>query len=207
MALKTLVAVTDINNLSDARYCAGMGVDILSFNLSGDHLEGIKPEAVKEITGWLAGVQMAGAFSTGTSTSEINEAVQSCPLHFVQVGVPYLLDELKEIVVPIIFRIEITKDTIERELQELMELYSPQVQYFLIDSNDFDLVDETNWRFLKTLTSQFPVIIGFGITKENIQPVLDNLKPVGIALKGGHEIKPGLKNFDDLEEIFELLEE
>ena len=34
MALNTLTAVTEINNLSDARYCAGMGVDIIGFNLA-----------------------------------------------------------------------------------------------------------------------------------------------------------------------------
>ena len=55
MPLKTFVKVGSITNLSDARYCAGMMVDMLGFR-SVEGQEGyIKPAQFQEIRGWISG--------------------------------------------------------------------------------------------------------------------------------------------------------
>jgi len=48
--LITKVKVGKVTNLSEARYCAGMGVDFLSFPASS-----VDPKTYQEITGWVAG--------------------------------------------------------------------------------------------------------------------------------------------------------
>src|SRR6185295_5858386 len=48
--LITKVKVGKVTNLSEARYCAGMGVDYLSFPVSA-----VDPKKYLEITGWVAG--------------------------------------------------------------------------------------------------------------------------------------------------------
>jgi phosphoribosylanthranilate isomerase len=53
--LKTTIKVSNLNNLSDARYCAGMGVEMLGFSM--DELDFDK---FREMRGWLAGVQIVG---------------------------------------------------------------------------------------------------------------------------------------------------
>ena len=60
MALKTFVKISSVNNLSDARYCAGMGVDIIGFDLheGSDHY--VSPSKFKEIERWISGVKLAG---------------------------------------------------------------------------------------------------------------------------------------------------
>ncbi|WP_026464500.1 hypothetical protein [Adhaeribacter aquaticus] len=206
MALKTLVAVTNINNLSDARYCAGMGADIISFCLTEGKEGFLKPTEVKEIAGWLAGVQFAGEFEK-VPVETINEIAQSCALDMVQLNSTYFLDDIVNIELPIIQRILIDKDTIETDLMEMLALYQSHVDYFLLDSKDFEEIDETNIQLLKDLANEFPILLGFGLHKENVFTVLENINPRGLALKGGHEIKPGLKNFDELADILELLEE
>ena len=55
MALKTLVKVGNISNLSDARYCAGMGVDMLGFRVISGQEHYVSPELFKEIRGWFSG--------------------------------------------------------------------------------------------------------------------------------------------------------
>jgi phosphoribosylanthranilate isomerase len=206
MALKTLTAVTNINNLSDARYCAGMGVEILSFNLTPGQEASITPEAIQEITSWLAGVQIAGEF-TDLPVEQINEFIQTCSLNLVQLNSEYLLDDLAALNAPVIQQIVINKDTVESELVDLLKLYQPHVQYFLIASDDFNSIDETNAQLLIDLAAQFPILIGFGLNQQNVQQILKQIKPSGIALKGGQEIKPGLKSFDELANILEVLEE
>lgn len=205
MALSTLTAVTEINNLSDARYCAGMGVDIIGFNLDPGQASRVSPEAVREIAGWLAGVQLAGAFS-GAAAEEINELARQCALNLVLLNAHYLVDDLTKIDLPVILQVQVHKDSYEKELVQILKLYQPHVRYFLITSPEFETIDDTILGFLQQLAREFPVLLGFGLEKDNVVSVLDRIKPAGIALKGGHEIKPGLKNFDDLADILERLE-
>jgi phosphoribosylanthranilate isomerase len=205
MALSTLTAVTEINNLSDARYCAGMGVDIIGFNLDKGQASQVSPDTVREIAGWLAGVQLAGAFA-GAPAEEINELARQCALNLVLLNANYLVDDLTKIDLPVILQVEIHKDSYERELVQMLKVYQPHVQYFLITSTEFQTIDDTNLSFLQQLALEFPVLLGFGLDKEHVVQVLEQVKPAGIALKGGHEIKPGLKSFDDLADILETLE-
>ena len=51
MALIVPVMVRGINNLSDARYCAGMGADCLTFRLDPSWADHLTPEAVQELGG------------------------------------------------------------------------------------------------------------------------------------------------------------
>ena len=205
MALNTSVIVNGINNLSDARFCAGMGVDMMGFCLEPQRPGYVSPEDFKEITGWVSGVQLVGEFGQ-SSAEEINEAAGQYGLHLVQLNNLYLVYELQEIKQPIIQRLLVNKDTIESELIELMELYQEEVKYFLISSDDFTDIDETNIKFLQDLASLYPVLVGFGIRKENVREILQTVQPQGIGLYGGSEIKPGLKDFDALQDIFEELE-
>ena len=206
MGLRTSVIVNGINNLSDARYCAGMGVDIIGFNLKLDDPERVQPATLKEITGWVSGVNIAGEF-TRAKPEIINDMSEEFGLDYIQLNTPYLIDEIEEINLPVIQKIFINKDTVESELLEMMELYSPVVHAFIVFSDDFQKVDDTNVKFLKSIAKDFNVYIGFGIDKDNISKILDKIKPAGIGLQGGHEIKPGLKDFDELQEIFEKIEE
>jgi phosphoribosylanthranilate isomerase len=62
MALKTFVKVSTVNNLSDARYCAGMYVNWLGFNLEESSPDYLSPEKFTEITEWLSGLEYVGEF-------------------------------------------------------------------------------------------------------------------------------------------------
>jgi len=206
MALKILTLVTNISNLSDARYCAGMGVDIISFGLTENQPGYIPTTTVNEITGWIAGVQVAGEFYESPA-EEINQLAETCNLSQVLLTSSYLVDELKKIKVPVIQQVQVDKDTTEDELVPRIEVYKDYVSAFLLTSKDFTTIDETNIPLLKSLTSRYAVILGFGLSKENILSVLEQVNPGGIALRGSDEIKPGLKNFDALADILELLED
>ena len=206
MALKTLTLVSQINNLSDARYCAGMGVDILSFVLTEGQTNYLASDAVNDISGWLAGVQIAGEFYDSPA-EEINQLTDTCNLSQVLLTSTYLADELTRIKTPIIQQLSLNKDTINAEFIHFMEVNKEHISSFLITSDDFTTIDEKIIPFLKDIASQFPIILGFGLNKENVLPILEQLKPTGIALRGGQEIKPGLKSFDALADILELLDE
>ncbi len=54
--LSRKVLVRNISNLSEARYCAGMGVNFIAFNLNKENKNSISLAQALEIKNWLAGV-------------------------------------------------------------------------------------------------------------------------------------------------------
>ncbi|RNI27700.1 hypothetical protein EFA69_16425 [Rufibacter immobilis] len=206
MALNTIVLVNQITNLSDARYCAGMGVEMLGFSLQPGQPQHIDAAAFKEISGWVSGVKLVGEVDN-LPVAELEELLLEYKVDMLQLNSLYFIEELDDLPLPIILRILIDKDTVEENIINTLELYQQHVEYFLIDSEDFTSIDETNRRFLRDISKRFPILLGFGLTKENTREALDKIQPAGIALKGGEEIRPGYKNFDELEEIFEQLED
>ncbi|WP_205500694.1 hypothetical protein [Rufibacter psychrotolerans] len=206
MALNTIVLVNQITNLSDARYCAGMGVEMLGFALQPDHEQHVSPASFKEISGWVSGVKLVGEVND-LSVQELEELLLEYKVDMLQLNSLYFIEELDDLPLPIILRLLIDKDTVEERIMSTLETYHHHVEYFLIDSEDFSFIDETNLRFLRDISKKYPILLGFGLTKENTRQALDKIQPAGIALKGGQEIRPGFKNFDELEEIFEQLED
>ena len=62
MSLKYFVHVSSISNLSDARYCSGMMVDSLGYNLDENSNNILSIDSVKEISQWVNGVKFIAEF-------------------------------------------------------------------------------------------------------------------------------------------------
>ncbi|MFK7901000.1 MAG: hypothetical protein AB8B61_09610 [Cyclobacteriaceae bacterium] len=89
--LSKIVKVGAVTNLSDARYCAGMGVDLVGFPLDGPYA--ISIEDVKEITGWIEGVRLVAEYeSTDINTIKSNQ--ESFPFELIQVENEGLANDL-----------------------------------------------------------------------------------------------------------------
>lgn len=205
MALKTLVKVSEVNNLSDARYCAGMGVDLVGFSIDKDNEKRISPENYKVITGWIEGVNNVLEFNSSTA-EEIIEAIEVYQTDYIQICNEELVKTLfsKNISQPLIFKINLKNDL--SVYRNTFESLTEKVSHFLIESDNEDIISEKTFNELKYLTTKYPIIIGFGISTENLEQILTTIKPIGIALKGGDEIRPGYKDFDELADILEELE-
>jgi phosphoribosylanthranilate isomerase len=198
MALQTLVKVGNITNLSDARYCAGMGVELVGFVMDKFSDDYMPAEKLKEIQSWLAGVQIVGE-TQSSDYDEIATLLQTYEIDLLQISDPALLPNITALGKPIILKLESDSAYIENYLK----LYNSFVTYFLIEGQE--LTDFFLYH-LKEYAFDNPVILGFGITADNVQQVLKETPIKGIALKGSHEIRPGYKDYDELSEILEQLE-
>ncbi len=203
MGLKLKVKVSEVNNLSDARYCAGMGVDMIGFHLDTNHPRFIELSSVREIVNWVHGINVVGEFSV-INVDNINYLAEELNLDYVQLPSTVMAEELARLNRPAIVRIDLRNGQ-EETVDQLLETLGAFVSFFLLESDEMDSIEalEVN---LKRWASQYPVILGIGIEKERLSFIEDYINPAAIALKGGDEIKPGLKNFDELAEILEELE-
>ena len=83
MSLKYFVHVSSISNLSDARYCSGMMVDSLGYNLDENSNNILSIDSVKEISQWVNGVKFIAEFYNSSEEhiniileNEIFDAIQ-----------------------------------------------------------------------------------------------------------------------------------
>jgi len=203
MALKTFVKISEVNNLSDARYCAGMTVNLMGFNLNKESDYFISPENFMELTGWVSGLEFVGEFGHA-SEEAIRSIIGEYEIHYLQTDNPAILPlfpERKKIL-----RFDMDKISDAAVVKETMEQTSSQVEFFLFESDNGIDYKENILNQVLALAKDFPLILGFNITDKNVMELVENTDIKGISLKGGEEIRPGYKDFDELADILETLE-
>ncbi|MBN3581851.1 phosphoribosylanthranilate isomerase [Algoriphagus aestuarii] len=203
MALKTFVKISGITNLSDARYCAGMYVNLIGFALEESSEKYVKPSQFEEITGWVSGLEFVGEFENYSETDTLDALKQYPAITWVEhVRIDDLI-ALKAAGYQVIYK----KDLAEvRHMEfDVAKILNKEGILFHITSND-DPLTPKDLEVITLLSQQCDVILGAGLSAENVNELLYQLKLKGIVLEGGEEIKPGLKDFDELADILEVLE-
>lgn len=206
MLTKT-VKISNVTNLSDARYCAGMGVEMLGFSIDEDSPNYISPKKFEDICSWLAGVTLV-AETAQTDPETILNALSEYPVHAVQVADPGLLNYLhSELNLPLLLRVSV--DIYDSgEIVPILSRYEGQVAHFLLESDNDAELTEAWMQVLSTIEVDYPVLVGFGLDNEFTVSALTELLPnIGIALRGSEEIRPGYKDFGSMMDILEALEE
>jgi phosphoribosylanthranilate isomerase len=181
MPLKTFVKVGRITNLSDARYCAGMGVDMLGFRTMEGQENYIKPSKFQEIRGWITGPLVVAEVYGLKDPDLITQILEDFKPDFLEMGMQEL-SLFSTLPLPLLLAVN--------ERDDLSNLsVSPA---YLICQRPFQ--------------SSLPQLIEVQ-EKSELEGVLHDSKIIGIVLKGGTEVRPGLKDYEGLNEILELLEE
>ncbi len=210
MALKTLVKISNVTNLSDARYCAGMGVDMLGFSMDVDSPDYVEPKKFAEIRAWVAGVQIVGETTT-TDPEIIEQLLDTYQPDFLQVDEAALLPYLSTFgkspaSLRLILRVDIAHLTLD-QLDTLLQTSVANADYILLESNGQLHMDADLKTLLQRHSARYPILLGTGISAENVHELLAELSVRGIALSGGLEEQPGNKEFGELMDILEAIEE
>ena len=196
MALKTKVKVGQVTNLSEARYCAGMGVELLGFPIgSGAHQ--LSLDGAKEIIGWIAVPQLVFEMEHCVDAHILQQVTERLPTCHIQVSLDHLsLDCIKKIKNhPLMLSAgyESRKDILKRA--EGLE-----VKYIVLKINNLDV----DWNEVGAINARIPVLIAHqqpdGVNELIQRPIS------GLALNGTPETKPGLKEYNHLADILEALE-
>lgn len=202
MALKTKVKINRITNLTDARYCSGMYVDILGFCLEEGSAQYVSPTQFQEITGWISGIDYAGEFSDLDAYS-IERLLADYPsITWIESEDLDTLMQLKSLGKNLIYRAKL--EELEPLLPKIELLQEHDITLHITSTNKSKTID--NELIIKKLSSQLNLFLGAGITPENASYLSELPGLYGFALDGGDEIKPGLRDFDQLAAILESLE-
>ncbi len=185
--LKTRVILTDVTNLSDARYAVGMGVEYIGFNLDPQHQNYVTAQEAKAISSWLAGAR---------TVIEIGDNSQA-PVQ----------DYNPDVV------ITTTHDLLQQYEHTALRLRAEEIKAGTLPPAEFYIVElpvvfwhDGRLADLQALCRQHPVFIDSDFSIITVQSVLDKLQPAGIVLHGSHEDKPGLSRYEGIAEVLEALE-
>lgn len=190
MSLKTKVKAGNITNLSDARYCAGMGVDWLGFPA-----DSIDPKTFAEITGWVTGPQFVLELSAGA----IPESLSEYGVDIIQVNYQHLQ---KSILFnhQLIVTLPLTDWNLAKA--ELIK-NKHRIQQILLLNLTGNKTEDGN--ILTEIAAHTDVLISLDACPYSLQEILD-FPITGINIAGNSELKPGLKDYTELADVLEQLE-
>jgi phosphoribosylanthranilate isomerase len=187
-----------ITNLTDARYFAAKDVAYLAFNMEAGTEGYLDPMHMQAMREWVEGPIITGEFNEGTSLEIINETVR-----FYNLGAVIVPDSLRhaQIEAPEI----IVKIMLHREQTSAIEPPNTEnITALLLELNESSI----SWLDMQDLLAHTstPIILQFDAAPSALPDILRYVLPYGISLTGGEEEAVGVKSFDEVEEIFDLLE-
>ncbi|EKB49408.1 hypothetical protein [Cecembia lonarensis] len=205
MALKTFVKISSVNNLSDARYCSGMQVNLMGFSLEEENKNFTSAQKFKEITDWLSGVAFVAEFEFSHPQNILEKIKSYEGIDYIQIEEEMHLKMLVNSGYGIILKEKIQDVAQLDALIAKADSYSNFNVTLLLTSDNLK-IDEAIKDKIKTLAEKCELLLGFGLESRNVLELVAYTGVKGIAMEGGDEIKPGLKDFDELAEILEALE-
>jgi len=174
--LRISVIALSINNLTDARYFAALGVDWLGFNINPASESYINAEQLKEIIDWVEGPSMM------VQGAQWNQDAQS------------LMDDET-----LNLSGQLLKDgeaVLEKKDLTVFANNNPVAQCQIFQSLE-------DWH-----TSGIPAnrsFINYSGNIEDLERQLAYEEAPGLVLHGGNEEAAGIKSFEDLDDVFDLL--
>lgn len=185
MALKTFVKVSNVTNLSDARYCAGMEVDMLGFVCVTGKSHFVPVSQFQDIRGWITGPAIVAEIE-GIDEEEVSSIIENYKPDYLQVN--YQLAQKITNDLPLIIRFE------------------PEINWDILNNQkvNFCILTAEQFQQHKEIIPAPIALIVEHIKDDSLSIFVE--EKIGIALSGSDEISPGLKDFDSLANILEQLE-
>ena len=191
MPLKALVKVSKVSNLSDARYSAGMGVEMLGFRVISGQEYYMPPEHFQDIRGWVSGPKIVAELYGVTTHDEIDFVMQTYAPDYFELSYTEYKTFQASLHLPCIVSVPLTdmRTTIITEDEG-------KVSYLLADE--------------QTTCSDLPVKYSALIKISSLETLQEKLSANcfrGFVLEASAETRPGITNYDDLGEILEALDQ
>jgi phosphoribosylanthranilate isomerase len=203
MALACTVKVGNVDNLSDARYCAGMGVDLLGFNLDPTHPGFIGAGHFKNLVEWVSGVRLVAEFHSA-SVEEILHILSDVEVDYVETPNAEYLGPLSRTGIPVILRVKYGQKP-NGFPAKFPAAWPDSPAFLLLELSGLD-PDDTAAVHAFGESDLSPLLLCGRLLPGQVRSQVARWGAAGIALQGGTEIRTGERDFGELAEILEELE-
>ena len=190
MSLKSIVKVSHITNLSDARYCAGMGVEMLGFCVIPGQKHYMSPPVFQDIRGWISGPKIVAELYGISSSAQLEEILSTYAPDCLELN----FDEFES------FKDKLTLPCL---------VYHDQAAGFPNVGGDDRI---THVIVNERASCEELAGVGYAVLSQvsSIEKLNQRISDgcfQGYVLDGPKEIRPGVTNYDQLGSILEMLED
>jgi phosphoribosylanthranilate isomerase len=204
----TRVKICGLTTLEDARFASGALADYLGFIFFDESPRYIEPAKAGAIINWLEGAKKVGVF-VNQALDDVNSIATQTGIDYVQLHGNESPEYCKLIDKPVIKVFRVNDETDPEELNQQLSEYENVAEFFLFDTKAGNQWGGTgkvfDWSVLKELKSDKPYFLSGGLTPGNVSEAIESVKPYAIDLSSGVESAPGLKDFDKIEALFDVL--
>lgn len=190
MPLKSFVKVSHLSNLSDARYCAGMGVDMLGFSAVPSAPHYLNPQVFQDIRGWVAGPKITAEIYGVDSGAVIEAVVRDYAPDYLELSLDEYERFADELTVPAIISVADVSRVKSKEKKAGIAF----------------VIVEDGTECSEVASIPYPVLVKVQSVERLHRLLADNCFS-GFVLDGPAETRPGYTNYEALGDILEALEE
>ncbi|MEX1063018.1 MAG: phosphoribosylanthranilate isomerase [Balneolaceae bacterium] len=205
---RTAVKICGLTSLKDARFAAGALADYLGFIFFEDSPRYIEPSKAGAIINWIEGPQTVGVF-VNQPLDDVNMLSRQTGIGMVQLHGTESAGYCRLIEKPVIKAFHIGNNSTPDEINKQTEPYLNHADYFLFDTRSKSLWGGTgetfDWELLKNLSRGKPFFLSGGLNSGNVRNACRSVRPFSLDLSSGVEKVPGVKDFDKVEELFDVM--
>ncbi|MCU0442939.1 MAG: hypothetical protein MUE96_11120 [Bacteroidia bacterium] len=201
MQYATHIKLGKINNLSDARFAAAAGVDYIGFCFDPSSAAYITPIKAKEIIDWLTGSTIIAEFGN-QSEVEMKDIADLLDITAIQLENSLVPESLLLLNKAIIKRVDIA-DLNDNTISAMVSKYSESVDAFQFYPQH--AISQFSQGVLVNLNQKAKLFWEVQGSALEIKNWVEKYKPFGIHIDGGDEEKAGIRDFDQLNELFDTL--
>jgi phosphoribosylanthranilate isomerase len=193
------VKICGITNLEDALLAEALGADAVGFIFYENSKRYVKPAAVKNISSKLSPFTMKVGVFVNEDLEIINSVAEKAGINTVQLHGEETPDFIDNIYYPVIKSFRIKNGFNFSELEKyknvsyLLDTYSQKEYGGTGNKFDWEVIPEEFKR---------NIILAGGISSDNIEYIIQNVKPFAVDLSSSVEKEPGKKDEEKLTVFF-----
>lgn len=200
------IKICGITNRDDAENAIFFGVHALGFIFYPKSKRFVTAEQVQEMTYFLPPfISTVGVF-VNEDPGTVNDIVRSCKLDFVQLHGEETSDYCRKMNAKVIKALRVA----ELSDIEIIPEYQGSVTSILLDTKSDDLYGGTGKVFdwglaLSAKDFDVPIILAGGLSSDNINKAVQLVNPYAVDINSGVESKPGIKDYNKIQEILDII--
>jgi phosphoribosylanthranilate isomerase len=205
---RTQVKICGITTLEDARFASGAMADFLGFIFYSESPRYVEPAKAGAIINWLEGPKKVGVF-VNQPLDDVNSIATQTGIDMVQLHGNESPEYCNLIDLPVIKTFRVSDDTSGEELKKWTDSYRDCTEYILFDTKTDSEWGGTgkafDWNLISDISGEQPFFLAGGLNAGNVEKAIRNVNPSVVDLSSGLEEAPGLKDFQKIDEFFDVM--
>jgi len=203
--MRTRIKICGITNLDDALSAIEAGVDAVGFVFVRESRRHVDPDIACEIIRNLPPMVTTVGVFVNEKIETVREITKHCALDLLQfhgAESPEYCEWYSQRVIKA-FRV--------KDISSIKEVKRYRVHGYLLDSYSEEAPGGTgnafNWSLAREVVPLRPVILAGGLCPENVGRAIDQVRPFGVDVSSGVEIRPGSKDVKKIRRFVHAVQE